>query len=180
MIGVVMAKYFLIPGFRGSDENHWQSFWLKSLPNAQLIVQDNWGANVTKDDWVSRLEATLQSEDLSQVILIGHSLGVATIIHWANQYNHKIRGALLVAPTNVDQMAQPIDANGFAPMPLNKLNFPSIIIASTNDIWIDIERAQEYSKIWGSEFENIGAQGHINSDSKLGEWEVGRKILERL
>ena len=91
-----MAKYFLIPGFRGSDENHWQSYWLKSIPNAHLVNQDNWGANVTKDDWVSHLVDALNHEDLSQVILIGHSLGVATIIHWANQYGHKIRGALLV------------------------------------------------------------------------------------
>lgn len=175
-----MPKYFLIPGFRGSDENHWQTYWSKSLPNSQIIIQDYWGENVSKNDWVSRLNEYLINEDLSKVILIGHSLGVATIIHWANEYELKIRGALLVAPTDVDNLAEPIDAIGFNPMPLKKLNFPSIIIASTNDKWIDINKAKEFANIWGSQFENIGAYGHINSDSNLKNWQIGRRILDRL
>ena len=175
-----MIKYYLVPGFNGSDEYQWQTFWARSLINAKIIAQDNWGEGAVRDDWTKKIENELQAEDFSKIVLIGHSLGVATIIHWAKSFGHKIRGALLVAPTNVDELAKPISISGFSPMPMEKLPFPSIIVASTNDDWVSIEKAAEYCKAWGSKMEVIGPMGHINSDSRLGEWPRGREILATL
>ncbi len=174
-----MAKYFIIPGYSKNTDAHWQSVWANVLPNAQVIEQDKW-EGVHKDDWINRIEETLANEDLSQIILIGHSLGVATILHWVKQYGHKVRGVLLVAPTDIDDLAEPIEAYGFNPMPLEKLPFPSIIIASENDVWISLKRANEYAELWGSEIVNVGKLGHINADSNLGEWQVGQGILKQL
>jgi predicted alpha/beta hydrolase family esterase len=174
-----MPKYFIVPGYSKNTPEHWQSVWANVILNAQTIEQDKW-ENVQKDDWVGRIQETLKAHDLSQVILIGHSLGVAIILHWAKEYGHKIRGALLVAPTDVDDLPEPIAAYGFNPMPLEKLPFPSIIIASENDVWISLKRAYEYAELWGSEIVNVGKLGHINADSNLGEWEVGQAVLKRL
>jgi hypothetical protein len=33
---------------------------------------------------------------------------------------------------------------------------------------------------WGSEFVNVGALGHINADSGLGDWRLGLSLLRRL
>lgn len=175
----VMAKYYIIPGYSKNTPEHWQSVWANVIPNTQTIEQDKW-EDVHKNDWITRIEETLANEDLSQVILIGHSLGVATILHWAKEYGHSVRGALLVAPTDVDDLPEPIAAHGFNPMPLEKLPFPSIIIASENDVWISLKRAQEYAELWGSEFVNVGKLGHINADSNLGEWQDGQGVLKRL
>lgn len=174
-----MVRYFTIPGYGGNDEYHWQANWEKTLPNCARIEQKAW-ENVNKNAWVARLEEVLQDKDLHDIVLIGHSLGVATIIHWAAQFGHKIRGALLVAPTDVDNFAEPIEAKGFALLPMQKLKFPSIVVSSTNDIWINPLRAREFAQSWGSDFVNIGDCGHINSASNLGDWPIGREILARL
>jgi predicted alpha/beta hydrolase family esterase len=65
-------------------------------------------------------------------------------------------------------------------MPLNKLPFPSITVMSSNDVYVTIDRAKEFSTAWGSELINIGNAGHINADSNLGFWEFGLELLDRL
>lgn len=65
-------------------------------------------------------------------------------------------------------------------MPLNRLPFPSIVVASSDDPYVTLERAEEFARAWGSEFVNIGPGGHLNSASGLGDWPVGFALLERL
>ncbi len=42
------------------------------------------------------------------------------------------------------------------------------------------KRKKYLAEIWGSDFVNIGQQGHINSDSDLKYWEEGQEILQKL
>jgi uncharacterized protein len=65
-------------------------------------------------------------------------------------------------------------------MPLTKLPFPSITIASSNDYYVTIERATLFANAWGSELVNIGDAGHINVAAGFGPWENGLKYLQRL
>ena len=65
-------------------------------------------------------------------------------------------------------------------MPLDPLPFPSIVVSSSNDIWVTPERARHFAEHWGSEFLDIGAAGHINADSGHYQWEEGLEILKRL
>jgi predicted alpha/beta hydrolase family esterase len=62
-------------------------------------------------------------------------------------------------------------------MPLQKLPFPSIVVASSNDEHVSLERARAFAQAWGSRFVEIGAAGHINADSGYGEWPEGEKML---
>ncbi|HSU93561.1 MAG TPA: alpha/beta hydrolase, partial [Gemmatimonadaceae bacterium] len=62
----------------------------------------------------------------------------------------------------------------------NRLPFPSIVVASTNDEYVTIERARFFANAWGSSFVNIGEAGHINSASDLGNWPRGRELLAEL
>jgi hypothetical protein len=68
----------------------------------------------------------------------------------------------------------------FSPIPTNKLPFKSIVVASSNDPFMDLPRAQQLARAWGSEFVEIGARGHINSDSNLGDWPQGQALLKKL
>jgi predicted alpha/beta hydrolase family esterase len=43
-----------------------------------------------------------------------------------------------------------------------------------------LDRAQGFAEAWGSEFVNIGAAGHINTASGLGDWPQGFELLQRL
>jgi predicted alpha/beta hydrolase family esterase len=91
-----------------------------------------------------------------------------------------VRGALLVAPSDPEGPSYPLGPTGFAPMPLDRLPFRSIVVASTNDIYVTAERAREYAVAWGSELVDVGAAGHINAASGLADWPFGRVLLARL
>jgi predicted alpha/beta hydrolase family esterase len=174
-----MTKYFIIPGLGNSGPEHWQTYFEKTGSNFQRIVQQEWDTPVCSD-WISTIDKALSGHDLSTVILIGHSLGCATIAHWANQNNKKIKGALLVAPSDIEAQNYTFPAKGFAPMPMNKINFPTIVVASTDDQWVTTERAKYFAGNWGSRFINIGNAGHINAASGHYKWEQGLEILKML
>jgi predicted alpha/beta hydrolase family esterase len=57
------------------------------------------------------------------------------------------------------------------------LTFPSIVIASTNDVYVSVERARQFADAWGSRLVLIGDAGHINGDSGHGPWPEGEKML---
>ncbi|MBU2997529.1 alpha/beta hydrolase [Cellulophaga baltica] len=170
----------IIPGLGGSDENHWQSYWLKKYKNSTRVVQDDWNAPKLAS-WLENLNNTIQKIE-EPIILVAHSLAVSLVAHWdALHGNPNIKGILLVAPADIDSPAHTPDIiRNFAPMPLSKLSSPSIVIASENDPFGSLERAEYFAQQWNSEFVNIGAKGHINSESDLKFWEEGQNILNRL
>lgn len=65
-------------------------------------------------------------------------------------------------------------------MPLTPLPFPSLVVASEDDAYVSLAGAKAFADAWGSRFVNVGAAGHINSDSGLGAWPEGRALLETL
>jgi uncharacterized protein len=67
------------------------------------------------------IDKAISTCDLSTVVLIGHSLGCTAIAHWAVTYNKKIKGALLVVPSDIESPVYTFTATGFAPVPLKKL-----------------------------------------------------------
>ena len=65
-------------------------------------------------------------------------------------------------------------------MPLAPIPFPTIVVASTDDEFVTADRAARFAEAWGSRLVVIGAAGHINSASGLGDWASGRALLEEL
>jgi predicted alpha/beta hydrolase family esterase len=60
------------------------------------------------------------------------------------------------------------------------MNFKTIVVASTNDPWVSIERAAFFAEKWGSEFINIGDAGHINAMSGHYQWQEGMDLLKKI
>jgi len=65
-------------------------------------------------------------------------------------------------------------------MPLARLPFPSVVVASSNDEYCTLARARLFAGAWGSRFVSIGAAGHINAASDVGRWSQGRALLADL
>lgn len=172
--------YVIIPGLGNSGSAHWQSLWQKTLPNALRVEQRDWD-NATKDEWLQTLNEAMQQAP-GDCVLIAHSLGVALVAHWAmNFHNSKIRAALLVSPSDVDSPAHtPDSVRNFAPMPLTPLPFRSIVVASSNDSFVSLARAEYFARSWGADFINIGPCGHINAEANLGDWPQGMAFVGRL
>jgi len=167
----------IIPGLGDSGEHHWQSHWLMKFENSVKVIQDNWD-EPDLDVWIKTLNDTAERIN-TPIILVGHSLAVSLIMHWASRHkNAKVVGALLVAPADVDSPTHtPEIVRGFSPMPVTSISFPTIVVASDNDSFVSVDRARFFAEKWGSRFITIGAKGHINSDSNLGYWEEGQNIL---
>ncbi len=55
-----------------------------------------------------------------------------------------------------------------------------MVVASTNDTFVSIERAKAFAADWSAVFCNIGELGHINSASRLGLWPQGVLLLGQL
>ncbi|MFN7540887.1 MAG: RBBP9/YdeN family alpha/beta hydrolase [Bacteroidota bacterium] len=174
-----MTNYLIVPGLGNSGPDHWQTHFQNSAPNFFRIQQADWDTP-TCEDWIKNMDAMVTSYELSSVVLIGHSLGCSTIAHWSAKYKRKIKGALLVAPSDLEAANYTFPTKGFSPIPLDKLNFNSIVVASSNDIWVSLERAKYFAENWGSEFINIGDAGHINTSSGHTKWEEGLTILKKL
>jgi uncharacterized protein len=175
-----MENYFIIPGLGNSGPEHWQTYFEKSGKNFQRINQQDW-KSPNCIDWIRTIDNVLLNYDLSKIILIGHSLGCAAIVHWASLHNKVIKGVLLVAPSDLETPQYKIfPAKGFSPIPKQKINFKTIVVASSDDIWVSIDRAKYFADCWGSEFINIGKAGHINAESGYGQWIKGLEILKTI
>jgi len=167
-----------VPGIGGSGPQHWQSLWEREYGFTR-VEQRDWETPAC-DEWADTLNGYVQKFDPADLILVSHSAACPMTIHWVKKYNVKIKGLLLVAPADADAATFPAGATGFAPVPLFQLPFPSIVVSSTNDYFVTLERAQQFAKAWGSDFVNIGEAGHINVASGFGEWDEGLEILKRL
>lgn len=172
-----MTHYFILPGLGNSGPQHWQTYFEKQLPNAKRILQKEWDAP-NCNDWLDTIDAALEGYDLNTVVLIGHSLGCCTIAHWAKRSGKIIKGALLVAPSDIESPVYEFPATGFTPIPLQKINFPTITVTSNDDVWVSPERAAYFAECWGSRLVNIGNAGHINAASGYYDWQQGLDLLK--
>ena len=169
----------IVPGLNNSGATHWQSHWFERLDGAVWVDQTDWELPKL-GDWVASLVQSIREHP--GAILVGHSLGCALIAHVAQlRGNRGIGGALLVAPADVNRHGPAGKLlQGFSPMPQQRLGFPSIVVASETDPYVSIDRAEEFSRSWGSRFVNLGPAGHINVASGHGAWSEGLPLLEEL
>ena len=173
----------IVPGLGGSGPEHWQSLWAAQLPRCARVVQSDWD-RPDRELWLQSLRRTIEDAG-APVVLVAHSLACALVAHavrrWPGLFARAVRGALLVAPADVDSPAHtPPETRGFAPIPRARLPFPATVIASDDDPYVSIARARGFAAAWGATFVAAGAIGHINAASGLGDWPAGRRALDAL
>jgi uncharacterized protein len=175
-------RYLIVPGWQGSPDDHWQTHWQNSLPNSARVEQADW-LKPRREDWVGELQRSIAA-DSTPVILIAHSLGCITVAHWAElaplQSLRQVRGALLVAPADVERPNCSPALRNFAPIPGHLLPFPTQVVSSDNDTAVSTQRALELAHDWGAEAGILRGAGHINVKSGHQRWEQGFAYLYRL
>lgn len=172
----------ILPGLGNSGPDHWQSHWERRDASCERIIQSEWDAPHCKD-WVARLDQAV-AQHTPPLVLVAHSSACALVVHWASSAPasllRRVHGALLVAPSDPDNPNYPPDAVGFGPVPLSLLPFPSIVVASSDDRYVDPERARQYAEAWGSRFVLLQTAGHINAAAGFGPWPEGYALLDSL
>lgn len=187
--GVDVAPPILIlPGLFDSGPGHWQTLFEEKLPGAGRVVQRDWAAP-EPGEWVEALDREIRRCAEAPVI-VAHSLGCITAVRWAESPRGDVpvrgalvapvRGALLVAPSDVDRADAPAAIRVFRPVPLRRLPFPSIVVCSSDDPFLAVERGREFAQAWGSRLVEIGAAGHVNAASGFGPWPRGESLVRSL
>ncbi|MBV8251724.1 MAG: alpha/beta hydrolase [Chitinophaga sp.] len=171
-------KVLTAPGLGSSGPSHWQTLWEQFIPGTKRIEQASWDSPVCTA-WVMHIEREVAAAGPG-VVIAAHSLACLAVAHWAQQTKRSIAGALLVAPADPNGPHFPKTAAGFEPVPHTRLPFKSILVGSTNDEYCSLDRATYFAASWGSRFVNLGAAGHINANSGLGEWPAGLHLLQEL
>lgn len=170
-----------VPGLDNSGPGHWQTRWEQSLPDCRRAELGLWDSP-HRNTWVNQLNMAILRAG-RPVVLAAHSLGCHAVAWWAEYEGPEpgtVIGALLVAPPDVED--RPLDRRltRFAPLAPSELPFPSILVASGNDPYADLAQSRHMARIWGSKFVDAGAAGHLNAQSELGDWALGRLLLNRL
>jgi predicted alpha/beta hydrolase family esterase len=165
-----------VPGLWNSGPQHWQSHWEKKHRSWRRVQQSDWN-HPDRQAWVATLDSAIR-ECPSPPVLAAHSLGCALVAQWAiDRGGHGIAGAFLVAPSDVEAPNYPVEGKSFSTMPMEKLPFPSMLVASTSDSYVSIDRARAFAAAWGSRLLVLGAAGHINGASGYGPWPGGERIF---
>lgn len=163
----------VLPGWQNSNDSHWQTLWEKEF-NWKRVQQSNWQLP-DKNDWVTNTRDAIKS---TPVIFVAHSLGCTTLAHLVSEHkNLNIKGAILVSPPDLSQEDTPSEIKGFAPTPMVKFPFPSLVVASSSDPFATLERMSSMATQWGSDIVNVGDKHHIGDGANVGSWPEGQKIL---
>ncbi|GAA5234407.1 alpha/beta hydrolase [Verticiella sediminum] len=174
-----------VPGLRDHVEDHWQTLLAAKLRNTRTVPP----LEHDKLSCAARVEALddALAGITGPVVLVSHSAGVMITVHWAQKHQREIKGALLAAPPDFEAplpagypTMEALRDNGWMPIPMSRLPFPSIVAASTNDPLARIERVRAMAESWGSRLIDVGAVGHLNPASGFGEWPRAAELLEEL
>jgi predicted alpha/beta hydrolase family esterase len=172
-------RYLIIPGLHGSGADHWQTKWEESDRSSFTRVEQNSWESPDKGAWTNKINQYIQSLN-EPVILIAHSLGCLAVAHWAQGFqSDNIAGALLVAPADVERSSREAFQT-FAPVPDQPLPFKTIVVASENDQYAEVDKLDFWASRWQATFINVGRKGHINSASGIGFWHEGHQLLHKL
>lgn len=173
------SQVLILPGWQNSGAAHWQSRW-EALYGYERVDQHDW-MRPLRGDWIARLEDVLLSQS-GPSVLVAHSLGCMLIAAWAShsRNTHLVKAALLVAPGDPEREELRPVLTSWAPVPMQALPFPSVLLGSHNDPYCSLERAQAFAGAWRSRFLDCGHAGHLNAESGLGDWPQGHEILTQL
>jgi predicted alpha/beta hydrolase family esterase len=169
----------LLPGWQNSVPTHWLSRW-ELLYGDHRVLQHDW-MHPLRGDWIARLEEVLLAQT-QPCYLVAHSLGCMLVAAWAavSRNTHLVRGAFLVAPGDPQCDLLVNVLHSWSPPAMEKIPFPSTLLASHDDPYCSFARASAFAAAWGCNLIDYGHSGHINADSNLGDWADGRRLLAQL
>ncbi|MBT2503823.1 alpha/beta hydrolase [Curtobacterium sp. ISL-83] len=167
--------WVIVPGIWDSGPDHWQSRWqVDRGAEAVRIVPRSW-SEPDPDDWDDAISRTVDRVPAPPVV-IAHSLGVLAVATWLVRHPDRAAGAFLVAPPDPLGDAFPSAASGFTE-PTGGTNTPAQLVVSDDDPYCSLDRALGFARVLGAQPVRVGAAGHVNVASGLGEWRAGRALL---
>lgn len=166
-------RVLVVPGLHDSGPAHWQTWLEAHFRHSVRVRQDDW-AVADLPRWAERVALTVAREPAARWVAVGHSFGCLALARYLGQGGPGLHAALLVAPADPDKFS-------VSPMlPQGRLPVPSVLIGSDTDPWMRADKARLWAHGWGSQFINLGAVGHINTESGFGPLPQAKTLVELL
>ena len=179
MISTYNLRHLLVPGLHNSGPGHWQTAWEQTRRDCTRVQMGSWDSPDAAQ-WTSAIARAIE-DATTPVLFAAHSLGCLAVALWAAKANPaalaKVRGALLVAPPDVRGQDAPPTLAQFRDAHEKPLPFRSILVASRNDPYATFQSSLRMAALWGARVVDAGDAGHINAESRLGDWEEGQGYL---
>ncbi len=174
-------RVLIIPGLHNSGDAHWQSWLQTQYRGAVRVKQQRWD-HPDLLAWSARIdEALAKAPALTQWVAVAHSFGCLALAHHLARRRAQgaaadggIQAALMVAP------ADPLKFGVSSVLPHDGLGIPLSLIGSEDDPWMPLARAAHWADAWGAHFQNLGAVGHINTESGFGPWPLARYKVDQM
>lgn len=172
-------RVLLLPGWLDSGPGHWQTRW-ETAHGFERVAQDDW-TWPKRGDWMARLEETLLADE-RPALLAAHSLGCHLVAAWAAHSRHRQRvcSALLVAPPDLQRADLPPQLAPWRPVLRQALPMPALLVHSSDDPFSSTAASLQLAADWSVPTWALGARGHVNADSGLGDWPEGLDRLRAL
>ncbi|OYO09869.1 hypothetical protein CGZ98_12125 [Enemella evansiae] len=168
----------LVPGLRGPAPDHWQEHLARETGAVHLRT-DRGPLELTAR--VTDLEEAVSgaASSAEPIVLVAHSAGVLTALHWAagGGSTGRIAAALLITPPTLSaelpghypRLAE-LAGRGWLPLPRSPLPFPTSVGVSDDDALGPASEVLDLAAGWGAEVLRLGAVGHANPASGYGRW----------
>lgn len=174
-----------VPGLRDHVEDHWQTHAARAMPGSATVAPLD-ADRLSRAARVAALDTALKAIP-GEVILVAHSAGCLTTVHWALAPTRRIRAALLVTPADIENPLPAgypeigdLTAGGWLPIPRRPLPFPALVVASRNDPLAGFERVGAFAAAWGAVLHDAGDVGHLNPAAGYGPWPQVAALLDTL
>ncbi|KQS08071.1 hypothetical protein ASG04_13085 [Curtobacterium sp. Leaf183] len=169
--------WVIVPGIWNSDPEHWQSRWQAERHETAVRIAPTSWSGPDPDDWARAIDRAVAATE-GPPVLVAHSLGVIAAWRWLVDHDDgRVAGAFLVAPPDPAAPGFPAAAAGFT-LPERSVATPTLLVVSDDDPYCSTERATAMGDALGADVRRIGEHGHVNVASGVGDWPVGRGLLE--
>lgn len=166
-----MKKVLILHGWGGSHEPHWQWWLNQELPKHNFKVSF---PSLPNEDY-PQLEQWLEflKNEFNRFqpdIVVCHSLANILWFHFVEKFSIKeIEKLMLVAPVRKNCNIKELQTFFPYPIPTDLKAKEIIMVASDNDIYLNVEEAIELQSKLNVGLKILENAGHINADSGFGE-----------
>jgi predicted alpha/beta hydrolase family esterase len=170
--------YIFLAGIGNSEPEHWQRLWYEKLGSrAHWLEHRDWDAP-RADEWLADLESLLRKVP-GKKVLVAHSLGCVVAAQWLSENSDpSCAAAFLVSLPDTRGPNFPKSAIRFPELSAVTPRGRLCLVMSEDDPYAAPDVARTAAERWRAQLVNVGAKGHINLESRLGEWSEGRKLLD--
>jgi predicted alpha/beta hydrolase family esterase len=183
---MVDTTVLIVPGLRDHVPDHWQTILAGQMKEGCRLVPPMGRTDLECSGRVNALDEAAMAIS-GPLVVVAHSAGAMTLVHWAKRMRRDIRGALLAAPADLETpmpdgypTRAELSVGGWLPVPRTRLPFRTIVAASRNDPLASFERVSGFASDWGAELVDLGKVGHLNPGSGYGPWPGAVELLAKL